>query len=278
VIRHTEEYGKFIGLVNYSAAGVTSVPTEYSMQDASHLDQYPVLRAALSPDGSRAAVVLGSPVWNQPLPPIGIVDTDTGAVLTELAEEVLLGAYRIQFSPDGRYLLVGVPGEATKVFDADTGALLRTVANGPGGHLLIATWISLDEFARTSTAKIDVFSVTDETLDRTLPLADGCHGPYFASASTQRMALECGDELVTASTVDGADTRTINAGCAASTCGLDSNTLQFSPSGSHVAFTGSDPSGFDTVFVVADQHGATPTALATASRNRWQKAVAAAWR
>lgn len=277
VIRHSEEHGQFVALVNYSDDGVASVPAGYTVEDASHLDQYPVLWAAMSPDGSRAALNVGPVRWGTPSGPTAIVDSDTGAVTTTLAEEVD-HPVTVAFSPDGRYLLGGVPGDSTKVFDSATGALLRTVPTEPGTPVPLTAWISADEFARESTGgEVDIFSATGEAHDRTLALGAGCRGPHTASAATQRMALACGDDLVTVSTIDGTAARVVNKACVSSTCALTSITGEFSPTGSHLAFTGTDSSGYDTVFVVADQENATPTALATVSSSKWDRAVVAAW-
>jgi eukaryotic-like serine/threonine-protein kinase len=82
------------------------------------------LSVAISPDGHRVAVVNEASETS-----VSVYDADTGDELHRLPHST--GHIQARFSPDGRQLVTGVPGEYL-FWDVETGALTHTLARSSG--------------------------------------------------------------------------------------------------------------------------------------------------
>lgn len=87
-----------------------------------------ILSIAYSPDRSRIALAQGDLRSLETTFPIQILDAQTGEVLLTLSDHTGV-VTAVAYSPDGNRLVSASPDRTLRVWDAQTGALLRTITN-----------------------------------------------------------------------------------------------------------------------------------------------------
>lgn len=181
--------------------------------------------------------------------PIEVLDSDTGALISTLEASPDFMVNSQTYSPDGAHLALfghdrttGVPG--SRVFDTSTWAVERTVpdANWSGplwlpdsSALVLVT--ATQGYDPNPTTEVKFLSLAGPALDHTVTIAESCN--VFDFSVTDRMALGCNNRLLTASSIDGSDVRTVVGTCPYGSPQPCSQVMaaKFSPSGSRLVMS-----------------------------------------
>lgn len=153
-----------------------------------------------SPDGRLLAAGGGEPSRSGQ---IKLFDVETGAVVQEIAEPHSDTVLSLAFSPDGMRLASGGADRYAKVFDVETGALIKTL-EGHSSHVLAVAWHAVGRILATASAD-NTIKIWDSRTAEQQRTIEGFNAPLNAITfvGTDDTCVVGSKDLVTSRKTDG---------------------------------------------------------------------------